>query len=478
VNHEQQGQASVKQVIKRAMSGKTSRKVRGKGRGGKEEEEASSSSGQLSPLCFASTAVVGVFLSLPVADLLRCQIVCSTMKIELEKQVFREIARRLKHTHYSSPHVHLGELEVVASAARRRTRAVEESVGTQLLQLASQRVIVFPSNETSLLGFQGFLDDDESVTWEIAPKLKDNSFDDVLWLNGEIFTFRRDTKMGIKVGRTDPSSKLSFVLKKTFDLRDGTSSSSFSSSSSSSSAASTAIFHSQTASLSGSIYLTGGYKDGGGQYPASDRVFVFKEHPSKPELATFVEQKAKLVIARVDHATIEFDDKLFAAGGSTGYWGHGALHRSVEVFDPLVGTWKLDSEMVKSASTTSLFVVNGELYAMCFQYMWASESLTTMQKRDNLTREWSIVVERADIHLHRPTFVLGSKVYFYATQHVPATTAAARPTYQRKWFVFDVPSKSFEEPTEAISVHFPEASRILVTSRKAITWANDISIEA
>jgi hypothetical protein len=94
--------------------------------------------------------VVSVFLSLPVADLLRCQIACSTMKNELEKQVFREIARRLKRTHYSSLHVHLGELEVEASAARRRTRAVEESVGTQLLQLASQRVIVFPSKETSL----------------------------------------------------------------------------------------------------------------------------------------------------------------------------------------------------------------------------------------------------------------------------------------------------------------------------------------
>ena len=118
------------------MSSKTSRKGRGKGRG-KEEQEASSSSGQVSPLCFASTAVVSVFLSLPVADLLRCQIACSTMKNELEKQVFREIARRLKRTHYSSPHVHLGELEVEASAARRRARAVEESIGTSVAPMQS-----------------------------------------------------------------------------------------------------------------------------------------------------------------------------------------------------------------------------------------------------------------------------------------------------------------------------------------------------
>jgi hypothetical protein len=105
-------------------------------------------------------------------------------------------------------------------------------------------------------------------------------------------------------------------------------------------------------------------------------------------------------------AAISFQGKLFLAGG-VGVRGH---NNSVQSYDPKVGIWIRESNMVKYRSFFVLFEYKDELYAVGGENYQES---TTIEKRNMTTLEWEVIADCGKNRYGCTSALVGSKVFLF-----------------------------------------------------------------
>ena len=105
-------------------------------------------------------------------------------------------------------------------------------------------------------------------------------------------------------------------------------------------------------------------------------------------------------------ATISFQSKIFLAGG-VGVRGH---INSVQSYDPKVGIWIRESNMVKYRSFFVLFEYKDELYAVGGENYQES---TTIEKRNMTTLQWEVIADCGKNRYGCTSALVGSKVFLF-----------------------------------------------------------------
>jgi len=162
------------------------------------------------------------------------------------------------------------------------------------------------------------------------------------------------------------------------------------------------------AELDEKAFVIGGmYKDATSRrYVNSDRVFCLDNKKHRGQAGTWIEQEARLITARSYAAAATYQGKVWVAGG-TGYDQHLS---SVEVFDPLVGSWQAAGDLTKARRNGSiaLFVIKDDLFAATGTY----EGML-VEKRDGQTGSWQLVSEMNDgDRSYCSMTACGSTIYF------------------------------------------------------------------
>jgi len=128
------------------------------------------------------------------------------------------------------------------------------------------------------------------------------------------------------------------------------------------------------------------------QFVKSDSVFRFDNKRHQGQAAgTWIEQESRLINARMHAAVATYKGKIWLAGGfNSDYWSRYFLS-SVEVFDPLVGSWQEAGDLTKprgGIGGIALFAIKDDLFAAggTYEGMW-------VEKRDGKTGAWHLVSE-------------------------------------------------------------------------------------
>jgi hypothetical protein len=164
------------------------------------------------------------------------------------------------------------------------------------------------------------------------------------------------------------------------------------------------------AELDGKAFVIGGaYEDAAtGEDVRSDRVFCLDNKRHRGQAGTWIEQEARLITARSRAAAATYQGKVWLAGGRDGNY---RPLSSIEVFDPLVGSWQAAGDLTKarSGSSFALFAIKDDLFAAgCtnFDGMW-------VEKRDGQTGAWQLVSELNDCYRDGCALAAcGSTIYF------------------------------------------------------------------
>jgi len=186
------------------------------------------------------------------------------------------------------------------------------------------------------------------------------------------------------------------------------------------------------AELDGTAFVMGGsYDDAAtGRQVASDRIFCLdnQSHP-QGQAGTWIEQEARLITARSCAAAVAFQGKLWVAAGVDSQLRYLS---SVEVFNPIVGTWHAAGELKESmGDSIALFVIKGDLFAARgarHRGMW-------VEKLDQQTGTWLVVGELDDGDRACCAFAAcDSTIYFFGGGEVVFdTTWNSFNTSTREW---------------------------------------------
>jgi len=172
------------------------------------------------------------------------------------------------------------------------------------------------------------------------------------------------------------------------------------------------------AELDSKAFVIGGfYEDATSRrYVASDRVFCLDNKKHRGQAGTWIEQDAKLITPRYGAAAATYQGKLWLAGG---YVGNHKPLSSIEVFDPLVGSWQAAGDLTKARRNGSiaLFAIKDDLFAARGTY----EGML-VEKRDGQTGSWQLVSEMND-GMRDDCYVTacGSTIYFLGGSDITTT---------------------------------------------------------
>jgi len=151
------------------------------------------------------------------------------------------------------------------------------------------------------------------------------------------------------------------------------------------------------AELDGKAFAIGGrisdrrYRDvASRRHVISDRVFCLDNKRHRGQAGTWIEQEARLITARRDAAAATYQGKVWLAGGC---YSNGQLSSSIEVFDPLVGSWQAAGDLTKARyGSIALFVIKDDLFAAG----GTDEEGMWVERRDGQTGAWQLMSEHDD----------------------------------------------------------------------------------
>ena len=155
------------------------------------------------------------------------------------------------------------------------------------------------------------------------------------------------------------------------------------------------------AELNGKAYVIGGVY--------SDRVFCFDIKKNLGRNGSWIEQEAKIIIDRSHAAVATYQNKIWLAGGRD---CDGEYLSNIEVYDPLMDSWHIASNLSMNRSgTIGLFVINENMYAVgCTSKI----NVLWIEKYDQLTCTWNLLSKTYDGDRFNCAFVAcGDKIYFF-----------------------------------------------------------------
>ena len=199
--------------------------------------------------------------------------------------------------------------------------------------------------------------------------------------------------------------------------------------------------------------VTGANYDG---VKKSNRVFCLDINLEQLEKAgTWIEQKARLITARDYAAAVAYQGKLWLVGGSDQYYHNLS---SVEVFDPLVGSWQAAGNLTKARNgSIDLFVIDDALFAAFGDY-----DGMRVEKRDEPTGTWQVIAEHYDGFRHSCALAAcGSIIYFFGGGNNDSNNA-------NSWNSFDIKTSLWasqyqDEATRQLPRYFRHGQAVCIT---------------
>lgn len=114
-------------------------------------------------------------------------------------------------------------------------------------------------------------------------------------------------------------------------------------------------------------------------------------------------QMEKTIHARHEGNIINFQNKLFLCGGDS-------TNRSVEVFDPLLGYWYIDSILNYEKWGNTLLEYKNELYTIGCNLTRANNYMV-IEKRDSNNKKWTCITKLYEDRGGCGVFLVGSRIY-------------------------------------------------------------------
>jgi len=224
-----------------------------------------------------------------------------------------------------------------------------------------------------------------------------------------------------------------------------------------------AVFHNK-------ILLIGGKREVLGLWTHSDVVYELVKRTAHQAAAKgkWQKQEARLVYARSSMAAIAFDGKLFVCGGSLVH-DEGNRSRTVEIFDPAVGAWRVDEEeMTTPRACFSLFIYEDEIYAV-----GGDDHDVTIEKRSKATKRWQRVASLGKSRELCHSLLLGSKVFLFGGFNNKTFDFFDLRT--NKWASKNLGGAFFAEAKRILPHPFRLFKAVLITpaaTAKAKTWTD------
>jgi hypothetical protein len=208
--------------------------------------------------------------------------------------------------------------------------------------------------------------------------------------------------------------------------------------------------------FNGKVFVIGGRDLDLDQNGLSNRVFYLDKDERQAD--TWIEQDAKLITPRYDATAATYQGKLWLAGGYVGF--HQPLS-SIEVFDPLLGSWQPAGNLTKKRDCKiALLVINDDLFAVG-TYDHGGKAMW-VEKRDPETGLWQLLSEFDDGAHYRTgcAFVAcGSTIYFIGgSSGLSLPTWNSFNTQTNKWA-----SENLGEEMRKLPRYFAEGQAVPIT---------------
>jgi len=167
----------------------------------------------------------------------------------------------------------------------------------------------------------------------------------------------------------------------------------------------------------------------------SKEVYTLEEHASEAAQGNWQKHEACTNNDRSLAAVIAFEGKLYLCGG----YGD----KSIEVFDPAVGTWQLEDEkMTKARDGFSMCVFEDEIYAVGGD---EDGQNTTIEKMNKDTKRWELVTDCGQNRDGCAAALVGSKILLFGGgEH--KSTFDIFDLHSKKWASQDEGGAYFDEP--------------------------------
>jgi hypothetical protein len=218
--------------------------------------------------------------------------------------------------------------------------------------------------------------------------------------------------------------------------------------------------------FNGKVFVIGGYYQDG----LSNRVFYLDKNERQAD--TWIEQDATLITPRYGAAAATYQGKLWLAGGYVGF--HQPLS-SIEVFNPLVGSWQPAGNLTKERDgKIALLVINDDLFAVgtydhVGKAMW-------VEKRDPETGLWQPLSEFDDGAHYRTgcAFVAcGSTIYFIGgSSGLSLPTWNSFNTQTNKWA-----SENLGEEKRKLPRYFAEGQAVPITPNEHLAVLAEYAVK-
>jgi len=232
------------------------------------------------------------------------------------------------------------------------------------------------------------------------------------------------------------------------------------------------LCHVAIAELDDKVFVIGGaYEDSAtGRSIISDRVLCLdnKRHRRQADGALWIEQEARLVTARYGAAATAYQGKVWLAGGID---GNGQSVTSIEVFDPLVGTWQAAGDLTEPRDA-----INIGLFATCTDDLIAAGSSYSggmwVEKYNAQNGIFQLVGELSRGESNRSfcaVVACGSTVYFIGGKSSKASTSwNSFDTQTGKW-TSQEHKQNQEEATRQMPRSFRNGKAVCITPNKQLS---------
>jgi hypothetical protein len=303
------------------------------------------------------------------------------------------------------------------------------------------------------------IDDIGTISWQACnPMTKNRWFYSTYYCQGEVLSVSSCGHDGQGTGeRYDVLSQTAVELEHDLPIQD--------------------LWGVAIAQLDGKAFAIGGdYKDAANRKRVEldvDRVFCLDNKRHRGQAGTWIEQEARLITGRSGGAAATYQGKVWLAGGRDDY---GRLLSSIEVFDPVVGSWQAAGNLTMARFCIShLFVIKDALFAAgCTSYdsegMW-------VEKRDAQTGTWQLLSRLNDGNRDDCALAAcGSTIYFLGGNRGSSTF--------KSWNSFDTRTSTWasqqeqyrDEATRQLPRIFNRAQAVCITPSEQIsglcTWTS------
>jgi len=303
-------------------------------------------------------------------------------------------------------------------------------------------------NATNRVDMMVIDDKDGKISWEAcAPMIKERCFHSAYYCQGQVLSvsshrYRADGQAASE--RYDVFSQTAVELEHMLPIPD--------------------LRHVAMAELDGKAFVIGGYYEDAAsrQYMFSDRVFCLDNKKHRGQAGTWIEQEARLITPRFGAAAATYQGKVWLAGGLD---GNREPLSSIEVFDPLVGSWQAAGDLTKSRyGKIALFAIKDDLFAAkgTNEGMW-------VEKRNSQTGSWQLVSKINDgDRFYCSMTACGSTIYFIGGSGITTT--------MNNWNSFDTNTNKWaseegqyqDVSTRQLPIEFASGQAVCITPEEQL----------